>query len=174
METNKISALDLRKRFGEVLDRVRYSKEPLIVTKNGRSVIVMMDIDLYQAQKAIDNGALALADGGILLLVASCRDGVGDRAYIELLGSSGSPGKAMKRISEGYRLGYHKAAKIAQVASRASLRAISELDAATLKMAFIEKKHSLQDAFSEALAEKGPGARVAVLLDGTVTVPLID
>ncbi len=49
METNKISALDLRKRFGEVLDRVRYSKEPLIVTKNGRSVIVMMDIDLYQA-----------------------------------------------------------------------------------------------------------------------------
>jgi nickel-dependent lactate racemase len=133
-----------------------------------------MDIDLYQAQKAIDNGALALGDGGILILVASCRDGVGDRAYIELLGSSSGPAEALERISAGYRLGYHKAAKIAQVASRASIRALSELDGATLKMAFIAKRSSLQGAFDEALAEKGQAARVTVLLDGTVTVPLID
>ena len=51
METNKISALDLRKRFGEVIDQVRYKKEPLIVTKNGRPMIVMMDIDLYRASR---------------------------------------------------------------------------------------------------------------------------
>jgi len=51
METNKISALDLRKRFGEVMDGVRYRKEPLIVTKNGRPVIVMMDIELYRASR---------------------------------------------------------------------------------------------------------------------------
>ncbi len=133
-----------------------------------------MDIDLYQAQKAIDNGALALADGGILILVASCRDGVGDRAYIELLGSSSGPAEAMTRIAAGYRLGYHKAAKIAGVAARASIRAVSELDEATLRMAFISKRASLGGALTEALAEKGPGARVTVLLDGTVTVPLID
>ena len=133
-----------------------------------------MDIDLYQAQKAIDNGALALADGGILILVASCRDGVGDRAYIELLGSSSGPAEAIQRIATGYRLGYHKAAKIAGVAARASIRAVSELDEATLRMAFISKRGSLGGALTEALAEKGPGARVTVLLDGTVTVPLIN
>ena len=133
-----------------------------------------MDIDLYPAQKAIDNGALALADGGILILVASCRDGVGDRAYIELLGSSSGPAEAMTRIAAGYRLGYHKAAKIAGVAARASIRAVSELDEATLLMAFISKRENLGVALTEALAEKGPGARVTVLLDGTVTVPLID
>jgi nickel-dependent lactate racemase len=132
-----------------------------------------MDIDLYQAQKAIDNASLALADGGILILVASCRDGVGDRAYIELLGSSSGPAEAIEKIAAGYRLGYHKAAKIAMVASLAKMRAISELDEATLKMAFIEKRSSLQGALLEALAEKGPAARVTVLLDGTVTVPLI-
>lgn len=52
MEPNEqVSALDLRKRFGEVMDRVRYRKEPLIVTKNGRPVIVMMDIELYKASQ---------------------------------------------------------------------------------------------------------------------------
>jgi nickel-dependent lactate racemase len=132
-----------------------------------------MDIDLYQSQKAIDNGALALSDGGILILVASCRDGVGDRAYIDLLGASATPEEAMSRIASGYRLGYHKAAKIAQVAARASIRAVSELDEATLRKAFIGKRPTLSGAFAEALAEKGRGAKVAVLLDGTVTVPLV-
>jgi nickel-dependent lactate racemase len=132
-----------------------------------------MDIDLYQSQKAIDNGALAVADGGVLILVASCRDGVGDRAYLELLGSSASPEEALRKIGEGYKLGYHKAAKIAQVAGRISIEAFSELDAATLKKAFIIKVDSLQEAVSKALAERGTDARAAVLLDGTVTVPLV-
>lgn len=132
-----------------------------------------MDIDLYQSQKAIDNGALALADGGILIMVASCRDGVGDKAFLELLGSSANPAEALRRIGEGYRLGYHKAAKIAVVASRASIRAVSELDEGTLRKAFIAKQKSLPDAVRDALAEKGPKAKVAVLLDGTVTVPLV-
>lgn len=132
-----------------------------------------MDIDLYQSQKAIDNGALAMVDGGILIMVASCRDGVGDKAFLELLGSSKTPAEALKRIGEGYRLGYHKAAKIAVVASRGSIRAVSELDAATLGKAFITKCPSLPEAVVQALAEKGKGAKVAVLLDGTVTVPLV-
>lgn len=51
MAEDRISALDIRKRFGEVMDRVRYRKEPLIITKNGRPVIVMMDIELYNASR---------------------------------------------------------------------------------------------------------------------------
>jgi nickel-dependent lactate racemase len=132
-----------------------------------------MDIDLYQSQKAIDNGSLAVADGGILIMVSSCRDGVGDKAFLELLGSSAAPEEALRKIGEGYRLGYHKAAKIAVVASRISLRAVSELDEGTLRKAFIAKQRSVPDALRDALAEKGPKATVAVLLDGTVTVPLV-
>ena len=132
-----------------------------------------MDIDLYQSQKAIDNGALALAEGGILIMVSSCRDGVGDQAFLELLGSSSDPAQTLERIGQGYRLGYHKAAKIASVASRASIRAVSELDEATLRKAFIRKERSIPDALRDAITEKGPDARIAVLLDGTVTVPLV-
>ena len=45
----EISALDLRKRFGEIIDEVRYRKEPWMVKKNGRPVIVLMDVEAYQA-----------------------------------------------------------------------------------------------------------------------------
>ena len=131
-----------------------------------------MDINLYQAQKAIENGSLATVDGGLLILVASCWDGVGDEAYLNLLGSAASPADVLGKISRGYRLGYHKAAKMALAAGRISLAAYSELGSDVLKKAFITKTTSLQETVDAALASRGPGASVVVLADGTVTVPV--
>jgi nickel-dependent lactate racemase len=155
---NEVFAVKLRRRFDVVISVARSP----------------MDINLYQAQKAIDNGALAVADGGVLILVASCWDGIGDRAYLDLLGSASSPQDALDRIAAGYKLGYHKAAKIAEAAKRIRLVAYSELDGTTLKKAFIEKTDSLQKSVDTALANRGPGAKVAILSDGTLTVPIVE
>ncbi|GAB6276707.1 MAG: hypothetical protein SAMD01599839_12470 [Rectinema sp.] len=155
---NEVFAVPLRRRFDVV---IAVARSP-------------MDINLYQAQKAIDNGALAVADGGELILVASCWDGIGDSAYLDLLGSASTPQEALDKIAAGYKLGYHKAAKIAQAAERIRLVAYSELDRATLKRAFITKADSLQESVDTALAGRGPGAKVAILTDGTLTVPIIE
>ncbi|MDR2054119.1 MAG: nickel-dependent lactate racemase, partial [Treponema sp.] len=111
-----------------------------------------MDIDLYQSQKAIDNGAAALKDGGFLILVSSCRDGVGDEAYAKLLSQAASPAGAIDRIRSGYRLGYHKAAKMAALSARATVMAVTELPAERLKSMFIESAPSPQAALDSALA----------------------
>ncbi len=105
--------------------------------------------------------------------MASCWDGIGDRAYLDLLGSASSPQDALDRIAAGYKLGYHKAAKIAEAAKRIRLVAYSELDGTTLKKAFIEKTDSLQKSVDTALTNRGPGAKVAILSDGTLTVPIV-
>ncbi len=47
----EISSLDLRRKFGAVLDEVRYRKEPYIIKKNGREVGVLVDIDVYRASQ---------------------------------------------------------------------------------------------------------------------------
>ena len=47
----EISSLELRKHFGEIMEEVRYRKEPYIVKRNGRPMIVLLDIDVYQASK---------------------------------------------------------------------------------------------------------------------------
>ena len=44
-----ITSLELRQHFGEVMDEVRYRKEPYIVTRNGRPLIVLLDVEAYQA-----------------------------------------------------------------------------------------------------------------------------
>ena len=48
----EISALALRQRFGEIMDEVRYRKEPYIVTRNGRPLIVLLDVEAYRALDA--------------------------------------------------------------------------------------------------------------------------
>lgn len=47
----EINALELRKRFGEIMEEVRYRKEPYIVKRNGRPMIVILDIETYEASK---------------------------------------------------------------------------------------------------------------------------
>jgi nickel-dependent lactate racemase len=136
---------------------------------------VPLDLDLYQSQKAIDTGSLVLTDGGTLILVSSCRDGIGDEAYAKLLASSSSPADAIEKIRAGYRLGYHKAAKMAGVSLRAKITAVSELGAERLASMFIEKAESPQAALDAAIAAaKANGiARpgIVILPDGCVTVP---
>jgi nickel-dependent lactate racemase len=134
-----------------------------------------MDIDLYQSQKAIDNGSTALKDGGTLILVSSCRDGIGDEAYANLLSRSPTPEAALEAIDKEYKLGYHKAAKMAEVSARATVMAVSELGEERLSGMFIQKVETPQKALDMALARAREAGittpRVLVLPDGCLTVP---
>jgi nickel-dependent lactate racemase len=131
------------------------------------------DIDLYQAQKALDNAKYALTDGGILLLVAKCRSGVGDESFVNLLSSASSPSDALERIEKKFVLGYHKAAKMAEIGLWAQMWAVTDLDPELLKKIFIRPFPAFQEALDAARREKGPEAKVLVLLDGSLTIPYV-
>ena len=48
----EISALELRNRFGEIMEEVRYRREPYIVKRNGRPMMVLLDIESYEKVQA--------------------------------------------------------------------------------------------------------------------------
>jgi len=137
-----------------------------------------MDINLYQSQKAIDNGSLAVKDGGTLILVASCREGIGDEAFAKLLGSCSSPDEALEKIKAAYKLGYHKAAKMASVSKRIKVQAYTELPDELVTSLFLIPTHNLQQTMDDALQnarDRGvTNPTVLVLPDGCVTVPSLD
>ncbi len=132
------------------------------------------DIDLYQAQKGIDNAKYALKEGGILLLVAKCRMGIGEESFVKLLSSASSPKDALERIEKKFVVGYHKAAKMAEVGLWAQTWAVTDLDPKLLESIFIRPFSSLQTALDEARKEKGQDAKVLVLLDGSLTIPHVE
>ena len=131
------------------------------------------DIDLYQAQKGIDNAKLALKENGIMILVAKCRCGIGGKAFADLLGSSDTPKAALDTIEKGYVLGYHKAAKMAEIGLWAKMWGVTDVEPAIISKLFIKPFKDIQTAIDKALEEKGKDAKVLFLMDGGLTVPLI-
>ena len=109
------------------------------------------DIDLYQAQKGIDNAKLALKEDGIMILVAKCRCGIGGKAFADLLGSSDTPQAALDTIEKGYVLGYHKAAKMAEIGLWAQMWGVTDVDPEVISKLFIKPYGVLQTAIDQAL-----------------------
>jgi len=50
--SKEISALELRNRFGEIMEEVRYRKVPYVVKRNGRPMIVLLDIESFEKIEA--------------------------------------------------------------------------------------------------------------------------
>jgi nickel-dependent lactate racemase len=132
-----------------------------------------MDIDLYQSQKAVENGKLALRKGGILILVSPCRDGIGDRVFYDRLTAFKNPAALLKTAAERYQLGFHKSVKFAELMTKADIWAVTGLPDKELEAIFIRPFNRLQHALDAALKKKGSRAKVLVLLDGSVTVPIV-
>jgi nickel-dependent lactate racemase len=132
-----------------------------------------LDENLYQAHKAIEHGKLALKNGGILILVSLCKDGIGPGNFYKLLSSSTDPEKILTRAKEDYRLGYHKAARIAELSKKAEICVVSEIEDKILKDAFMKPFGSLQEAVNQSLSKKGKDSKILIIMDGASTVPKV-
>jgi len=131
-----------------------------------------MDIDLYQSQKALDNGKLALKDGGTIILVSKCRTGVGPNTFVMLMSSSDSPQGTLDYISKEYKVGYHKAAKLAEIALCSEMWAVTDLEDKILQDIFIRPFDSIQSALEGALNKHGSDAKILFMPNGAITVPM--
>lgn len=129
-----------------------------------------MDIDLYQSQKALDNAKLALNPNGIIILVSRCRMGIGHETFAKLLASAGDPQDALNMIEKEYVLGYHKAAKIAEIARWAQIWAVTSIDPALMRSIFMMPFRTLQKAIDLAVEIKGR-EKILFMMAASMTVP---
>jgi nickel-dependent lactate racemase len=129
------------------------------------------DINLYQAQKALDNAKKAVRDGGIIILVASCLEGLGEKVFEHWMCSAKSPCEMVDKIQKKFELGGHKAAAIGMVQQCAEIFLVSDMDDAFVKSMFMTPFDTAQDAFDEALQRHGKDASVIVMPYGGSTLP---
>jgi len=112
-----------------------------------------------------------LKENGILIMVAKCRTGIGEEGFFKLMSSAPSAQAVLDKIKCGYKLGYHKAAKMAEINLWAQSWAVSELSDEELKAVHLKPYHDLHVALDAAIKEKGKEARIIVLPFGSITVP---
>ncbi|MCX8168687.1 MAG: nickel-dependent lactate racemase [Candidatus Methanomethylicia archaeon] len=161
------------------IESVEVANKVFVVETKGKADIILaitnkpFDISLYQAQKAIEHSKIAVKEGGIIILIAECRDGIGPRNFYDLLASQRKPEDVLEYIKSNYRLGYHKAAKMAETLLKADIWAVTSLEKEVLEKIGIRAFYNLQEAINEALKFKGGNAELKVIYDAATIVPNI-
>lgn len=131
------------------------------------------DLNLYQTQKALDNARHAVNPGGVIVLIGSCKEGLGERVFEEWMTKSSSPGAMIERIGRDFQLGGHKAAAIAMTLQKADIYLVSDLEPNFVRSIFLTPQPSAQEALDAAFAKLGADATVLAMPYGGSTLPRI-
>jgi nickel-dependent lactate racemase len=174
-----VTAGDLHKSFDMAID---YAKKVFCVPLKSKGNIVItvapypMDIDLYQSQKALDNGKLALESEGIIILISKCRMGIGEDGFLKLLSKADTPQEVFRYLDTDYKLGYHKAAKMAQIGNYAQMWAVTDLEDEIVRNTLMKPYDNIQLAIDDAvkiMKDKNKKQKVVVMPSGSLTIPLV-
>ncbi|MFW9835634.1 MAG: hypothetical protein ACFFEK_16645, partial [Candidatus Thorarchaeota archaeon] len=135
-----------------------------------------LDQNLYQAQKGFENCLYALKPGGIMILIASCYDGIGPEDYEAMLQSASTPeGLAAKfeEIKSNYQLGWHKVGSIPTFLEDKEIWMITRISETKLKRMFIKGFTDPQKAINEAVKKMGTKCSVLVVQDSANVCPAL-
>ncbi len=131
------------------------------------------DLNLYQTQKALDNARHAVNPGGVIVLIGSCREGLGEKVFEEWMTSAPTAHSLIERIGREFKLGGHKAAAIAMTLEKAEVYLVSEMEPDFVRSIFLTPKPSAQAALDDAFRKLGPDATVLAMPYGGSTLPRV-
>lgn len=147
-----------------------------------------LGINLYQSGKGFHAAANAVKEGGIIIGVGPCPDGVGNQPYEDIMGETIGESFALGRDCvmdeycnvDKFLIGYQKIIDLFNIllkVGKGNLRIISEMDSEILKNVFrIERIANGENAldvlkkFFAKLYQINPNARILVLNDPDILV----
>lgn len=149
--------------------KIRQKADIVIVSPGGYP----KDINLYQAQKALDNAGHAIRDGGIIILAAECEEGLGEVAFERWMKEASSPVDMVNKIQKKFELGGHKAAAIGMVQLKADVYLVSRMDESFVSSMFFTPFNNVQAALDYAIDKLGQKARAIIMPFGGSTLPTL-
>lgn len=131
------------------------------------------DANLYQTQKALDNAKHAVKQGGTIILIGACSEGLGSQKFEQWLTQAPTAHAMIERVHQQFELGGHKAAAIAMVLENARIDLVSEMPDEFVRSIFLNPQPSAQAALDEAFQRYGPEATVLAMPFGGSTLPVV-
>jgi nickel-dependent lactate racemase len=129
------------------------------------------DINLYQAQKAITNASQITKPGGLVILVAECREGSGSQAYEHYMKQFSSPYEIIEEYRKGkFEIGPHKALQFAFIQSKMEVGLFSTLERELVKSLLLTPISNLDQYLNEQLTWNKEKS-LAIMTDAVVTIP---
>ena len=135
-----------------------------------------LDLTYYQAVKGMVGALPAVKEGGSIVLAARCAEGLGSREFAEALLTHDDLETFVDRLYEpGFFIpDQWEVQELAKARRKAEVLCYTEgIEATTLARCFAQPVPSAEAGVRQALAQHGPGARLAVIPKGPYVVPVV-
>jgi nickel-dependent lactate racemase len=129
------------------------------------------DLNVYQSQKTMDNAICAVKEGGIVILLAECREGSGSALYEKTMQENNTPDKVQALIKKDFQIGIHKAYAVTRLIKRAEFILVSSLDPDLARTLLFTPAKTIEEALQIAFQKLGPNPSIIVMPQGSYTVP---
>ena len=129
------------------------------------------DINVYQAQKALDNAYQAVKPGGTIVLLAECPEGYGEPTFENWIEEASSPDDIIKRLNKKFVLGGHKAYSIAELTKEVEVIFVSSLPSEKIRKLFFIPMENISQALNYVQDKYGENFQAYILPSGNTVVP---
>lgn len=126
------------------------------------------DINMIQAHKAIDMAVSALQEGGDLILLAECEDGLGRNDFLQWF-QPGSAQAMAERLRTNYQVNGQTAWSLATKAERFRITVVSKLSKEVLTHLGLQAASDLESALSELVPDRSG----YIIPNATEVIPIV-
>ncbi len=132
------------------------------------------DINLFQAHKTMENAVRVTKKGGVTLLIAECRDGIGPSTFVNWLKRYETSQEMKERLLRKFEFGAHKSFFLARLTEKADVFLVSSIPEKSVKRLFVKPVASLEEALKRAFEKLGPSPLTYILPQGGLVFPRVE
>lgn len=132
------------------------------------------DINIYQAQKTMDNAWCAVRDGGVVIMLAECIEGSGSATFEKTMDTYKTPEGVAEHVRQNFEIGIHKAFAVSRLTKKATFIFVSSLEPALAEKALFVAASDVNQAIEKAktiLQNQAP--KIILMPQGGLTVPIL-
>ena len=129
------------------------------------------DINVYQAQKALENACHAVKPGGTIILLAECIEEYGEATFKKWIEEANTPDDIIKHLKNKFVLGGHKAYAIARAVKEVEVILISSLPQDKIRKLFFIPMESVSQALNYIKDKYGKNFQAYILPSGNTVLP---
>jgi nickel-dependent lactate racemase len=131
------------------------------------------DINVYQLQKTMDNAWVAVREGGVVIILGECEEGVGSDQYLQWMEENKTPEKIEEKTRCEFIVGGHKAYAVTRLMKKARFILVSGLKPELARTLLFEPAGDMAEALKIAAAHAGPKPEILLMPQGSLTVPIL-
>ncbi len=131
------------------------------------------DINVYQLQKTMDNAWLAVREGGAVIILGECAEGVGSDQYLQWMMDYKTPERIEEKIRSDFIVGGHKAYAVTRLMKKAQFILLSGLEPQLARTLLFTPAKDMKEAMEIAERKVGPNPRIILMPQGGLTVPVL-